>query len=873
MAPRQSTVSGTGSRPSTSARASSVRASSVAGTARPVSRQQGTVPVSTNTVVAETHKRKERDFDESVSSTIDPKGTNIQVVVRCRGRSAREIKENSQVVVAATGGLRGKEVTVSNGLVVPHSNKTYTFDRVFGPEADQAIVYDDVVAPILDEMLLGYNCTIFAYGQTGTGKTYTMSGDMNDNYGTFANEAGIIPRTLYRLFHLLDADGLEYSVKISFIELYNEELKDLLAVEDEKKVKIYEDTKKNVVVQGMEESLVSSAEEGVKKLQEGSYKRQVAATKCNDLSSRSHTVFSITVHIKEKTDGEDVLRIGKLNLVDLAGSENIGRSGAENKRAREAGMINQSLLTLGRVINALVERSQHIPYRESKLTRLLQDSLGGRTKTCIIANVSPAKMNLEETLSTLEYANKAKSIHNKPQVNQTMTKKTLLRDFCVEIEKLKADLRATRQKQGVYMTQESYQEITDESESRRAQVEENERKIEAMEIQLKSCREQFEQNLKLLLDTKKDLEKTTRHLQETSSTLAATKSSLSETQEGLSNEIIVRKAHEATEAELDTVATKLKKTVVQTVDDIKRLHAKVGRKAQTEDFNRELMENTSNELLLQMDKMGQHLQMSMGTQTKILETVSAKFLNLITAQKSVGSEHIQSVESTGELLKAEQAHTLKSFETVQSRLWANLDGIAGVRDELRSRMSQDLYGLNATAEKLTLEIAEQLKSFQDEIHNSYSHLGHDIKLFFDATTKHLVSQQSQMDIFCEQYEAKHRENCDARFNDHEKFTNDIAALQVQAKAEKSSLLQQVTKLVESTFTVHEDRLVGAITTYSDVVNGSISREKTFGSETRDVVKDWALKESAFAKILSQTKEEVKGKVVSAAQVTYYRNST
>lgn len=280
-----------------------------------------------------------------------------------------------------------------------------------------------------------------------------MSGDLTEFHGTFAVEAGIIPRTLYRLFHALEAEGSEYSVKISFIELYNEELRDLLGFEDDKKVKLFEDSaKKGVVIQGMEETLISNAEEGVARLRSGSYKRQVAATKCNDLSrhnlifcvlteSRSHTVFTITVHLRDTTDGEDMLRVGKLNLVDLAGSESIGRSGAENKRAREAGMINQSLLTLGRVINALVERSQHVPYRESKLTRLLQDSLGGRTKTCIIATVSPAKMNIDETLSTLDYANKAKSIHNKPQINQTMTKKSLIKEYVTEIERLKSDLR------------------------------------------------------------------------------------------------------------------------------------------------------------------------------------------------------------------------------------------------------------------------------------------------------------------------------------------------------------------------------------------------------------------------------------------------
>lgn len=217
-------------------------------------------------------------------------------------------------------------------------------------------------------MLQGYNCTIFAYGQTGTGKTYTMSGDMSDTHGLLSDAAGIIPRVLHSLFSKLEADEAESSVKCSFIELYNEELRDLLSAEEHAKLKIYEDGQKKghsaTIVQGMEECHIKTAGAGIKLLQDGSFKRQVAATKCNDLSSRSHTVFTVTAYIKRTSDtGEDFISAGKLNLVDLAGSENIQRSGAENKRAAEAGLINKSLLTLGRVINALVEKGSHIPYR------------------------------------------------------------------------------------------------------------------------------------------------------------------------------------------------------------------------------------------------------------------------------------------------------------------------------------------------------------------------------------------------------------------------------------------------------------------------------------------------------------------------------
>lgn len=323
-------------------------------------------------------KRKERDYDGD-----DGVETNIHVFVRCRGRNDREVRENSGVVVS-TEGVKGKSVELSMG---PNalSNKTYHFDKVFSPAADQAMIYEDAVTPLLDEvrteccpwsvnmanigqMLQGYNCTIFAYGQTGTGKTYTMSGDMTDTLGLLSDSAGIIPRVLLSLFNKLEAENAECSVKCSFIELYNEELRDLLSIEGTAKLKIFDDAQKKghnaTHVQGMEESHIKSAAEGIKLLKEGSHKRQVAATKCNDLSSRSHTVFTVTAYIKRASEnGEDFVSAGKLNLVDLAGSENIQRSGAENKRAAEAGLINKSLLTLGRVINALVDKSSHIPYR------------------------------------------------------------------------------------------------------------------------------------------------------------------------------------------------------------------------------------------------------------------------------------------------------------------------------------------------------------------------------------------------------------------------------------------------------------------------------------------------------------------------------
>eukprot|EP00466_Bigelowiella_natans_P003548 jgi/Bigna1/57657/fgenesh1_pm.23_\ len=305
-----------------------------------------------------------------------------------------------------------------------HLTKTYTFDTVFAPGATQEDVYDEAVEPIIEEVLEGFNCTVFAYGQTGTGKTYTMEGDPSSN-----EHKGMIPRAIDQIFKKLEVKSKEFTVKVSFLEIYNEELIDLCAdVHAKKPLRIFEDStgKKGMLVNNLEEVMVQDSKMVLDVLHKALANRQVAETKLNKESSRSHCVFTITLHTKEASpDGEDVIRTGKLHLVDLAGSECIGRSGAKSKRAKEAGKINQSLLTLGRVINALVEQHSYVPYRDSKLTRLLQESLGGKSKTLIIATISPSQLCVDETISTLDYAFKAKNIKNKPIVNQRMSQKVL----------------------------------------------------------------------------------------------------------------------------------------------------------------------------------------------------------------------------------------------------------------------------------------------------------------------------------------------------------------------------------------------------------------------------------------------------------------
>ena len=245
-------------------------------------------------------------------------------------------------------------------------------------------------------------------------------------------------------------------------------------------------------------------------------KRRTAATKLNEHSSRSHCIFTLTLHSKETTpEGEDLLKVGKLNLVDLAGSECVGRSGAKDARAKEAGNINQSLLTLGRVISALVERTPHVPYRDSKLTRLLQESLGGRAKTCIIATVAPSVQCLDETLSTLDYAQRAKRIKNKPVVNQRMTKRVLIREYNDEIERLKTELACARTKDGVFLPEDKYNEMVADISGKTTQLEELETTLELRMKELSELQVIFEKTTVELNETKVDLAETETVLGET----------------------------------------------------------------------------------------------------------------------------------------------------------------------------------------------------------------------------------------------------------------------------------------------------------------------------------------------------------------------
>ncbi|XP_075888977.1 kinesin-like protein KIF3A isoform X1 [Nelusetta ayraudi] len=388
---------------------------------------------------------------------------NVKVVVRCRPLNQKEkMMGNKQAVVVDE--IRGT-VTVNKLDASQEPPKMFTFDTVFGPDSKQLDVYNLTARPIIDSVLEGYNGTIFAYGQTGTGKTYTMEG-----VRAVPELRGIIPNSFAHIFgHIAKAeDDTRFLVRVSYLEIYNEEVRDLLGKDQTQRLEVKERPDVGVYIKDLIGYVVNNADDMDKIMMVGHKNRSVGATNMNEHSSRSHAIFTITIERSEKgLDGNQHVCMGKLHLVDLAGSERQGKTGATGQRLKEATKINLSLSTLGNVISALVDgKSTHVPYRNSKLTRLLQDSLGGNSKTMMCANIGPADYNYDETISTLRYANRAKNIKNKARINED-PKDALLRQFQKEIEDLKKKLEEGEEISG---SEASGSEEMDEGEDEGAEA-------------------------------------------------------------------------------------------------------------------------------------------------------------------------------------------------------------------------------------------------------------------------------------------------------------------------------------------------------------------------------------------------------------------
>ncbi len=361
------------------------------------------------------------------------KTETVKVMVRVRPMNGKEKKQKCKNVLNTDK----KEKTICFKDDNQTNTKVYSYDNVFIPSDTQKEVYENSAFKIVENLLEGYNGTIFAYGQTGCGKTFSMLGDINDE-----KNKGIIPRACSHILTRIAADKSNFQtfvINCSFIELYNEKVYDLM---DKEKIKkdLKESPKKGVFVKDLRFISVASIEDILNVLIKGEKNRSVGETAMNKGSSRSHCIFTINIETSTKKGKVETVKKSKLNLVDLAGSERQSKTKAQGQRLKEANNINLSLSALGNVIAALVsKRKSHIPYRDSKLTRLLQDSLGGNTKTLMMAAVSPADYNKDETMSTLKYASRASKIKNIPKINED-PRDTLIKKYEDELKMLKSRL-------------------------------------------------------------------------------------------------------------------------------------------------------------------------------------------------------------------------------------------------------------------------------------------------------------------------------------------------------------------------------------------------------------------------------------------------
>ncbi|KAH8117563.1 kinesin heavy chain [Phellopilus nigrolimitatus] len=346
--------------------------------------------------------------------------TNIKVVCRFRPPNSLEKREGGEIVVAFDDNLNTVQLRSAQLSQGPERDG-FTFDRVFPMVTQQVEIFEygvkDITKLCWTDVMDGYNGTVFAYGQTGSGKTFTMMGADIDH----DELKGIIPRITEQIFSsIVESDPhLEYLVKVSYMEIYLERIRDLLSPQNDN-LQIHEEKNKGVYVKNLSDYYVSSAKEVYEIMRQGGQARIVSATNMNAESSRSHSIFLITINQRNTDTGAQ--KTGNLYLVDLAGSEKVGKTGASGQTLEEAKKINKSLSALGMVINSLTDgKSTHIPYRDSKLTRILQESLGGNSRTTLIINCSPSSYNESETLSTLRFGIRAKSIKNSARVNAELS--------------------------------------------------------------------------------------------------------------------------------------------------------------------------------------------------------------------------------------------------------------------------------------------------------------------------------------------------------------------------------------------------------------------------------------------------------------------
>ncbi|KAM6034749.1 kinesin-like protein KIF27 isoform 3-T6 [Theristicus caerulescens] len=425
----------------------------------------------------------------------------VKVAVRIRPLLSKEVLHNHQVCV---------RLVPNTQQIIIGKDRVFTFDFVFGKNSTQEEVYTVCIKPLLVSLTEGYNATVFAYGQTGSGKTYTIGGGHIASVAE--DEKGIIPRAIQELFqHISENHNIDFHVKVSYIEVYKEELRDLLELETSvKELHIREDEKGNTVIVGAKEFQVECADEVISLLESGNAARHTGTTQMNEHSSRSHAIFTISICQKQSSESQKntdaaqdsswksvQMIASKFHFVDLAGSERVTKTGNTGERFKESIQINSGLLALGNVISALGDpkrKSVHIPYRDAKITRILKDSLGGNAKTVMITCISPSSSDFDESLNSLKYANRAKNIRNKPVVNYNPNQD--------RIDEMELEIRLLRE---ALQNQQVSNQCSHDVNQERTRISSLEEQLTRLQVQCFSYRNCVDEAFPFLVDLNDDI--------------------------------------------------------------------------------------------------------------------------------------------------------------------------------------------------------------------------------------------------------------------------------------------------------------------------------------------------------------------------------
>lgn len=667
-------------------------------------------------------------------------GSAIKVVVRLRPFNSREKQSNTLPVVTASS--QRSEVTVVKGFSEKAVRHSYRFDNVFGAFTTQEEVFQQTLSPIVSDVLKGFESTVFAYGQTGTGKTFTMEGNVN-----VKDQEGVIPRSCQAIFSALCSGRFkEHSVRVSYLEIYNEELTDLLTGSGGLKVSACSDGSTTCV--GLSEVDVDSPEEVINIIRESQERRQTAETNMNKASSRSHCLFTLVVTSKEEVDGGVVERQGKLHLVDLAGSECAKSTGAASGsvRFRESQNINKSLLTLGRVITALRDKQSRVPYRDSKLTRLLQEALGGKSKTCIIATVSPSSLCVEETLSTLKYAEKAQGITNKAvsaavrmTANATGTASSSAGGVFDGNDKASRRTFAEMEARYIYMT---------------SQCEEAQAALGRKHDELMTMAEKAKTTEAALAGAQTALDTSVQSLKQATAANEAMFSKLEEQQLALARKNKVVQARRETEGNLHTEAKALINTLEGSISNGESLHATIVEEMRL----KQVLRDNAKEFFQTSKQLLQDMKSKVPEFASVQKTKRSELHSLVTEgtteansklaewTESSRKEHEREVEAVSELGEAFRGHLQKANTELSAHTESRVSDLNELAKDLDTQCQQGTANTNAlckVAAKGEEDIANWCEATKQRLDNFEKKITESLGAYAQLMDRHMEGNQNK----------------------------------------------------------------------------------------------------------------------------------